>query len=192
MVPQLIKDHGDDVVIVSPDAGGAKRAENFARQIEQLSGKFSPLIVMSKFRPGPDIAPVVTVSAGTEMLAGKVCVIVDDMIDTGGSIIAAAKALKEKGAARVIVCATHAVFSQNAIANLASARSADNSRAIDQIYVADTLSFKNTAPELIKVISIAPLIAEAISRIDRPLGTLRDLKERTDLGEEMHPGIFHN
>jgi ribose-phosphate pyrophosphokinase len=104
------------------------------------------------------------------------------MIDTGGSIVAAATALKEKGAARVVVCATHAVFSNNAEERMRHALTSEGKRAIDQIFITDTLPLANGPSELTRVISVAPLLAEAIHRLDQPMGTLRELKERTDLG----------
>ena len=186
LVRPVITEEGSDLVVVSPDAGGAKRAENFARQIEKISGEFAPLLVMSKFRPGPAAQPIVTLSAGTDTIAGKTCVLIDDMIDTGGSIIAAACALKDKGAARVIVCATHAVFSGNATERLASARTSSGERAIDCVYVTDTLPQSERNSDFVRTVSITPLIAEAIARLDQPMGTLRDLKERTDLGTPLY------
>lgn len=183
IVPHVIAEEGGDLVVVSPDAGGAKRAEIFARQVERLSDTFAPLVVMSKFRPGPAASPIVTLSAGPEILSEKTCVLVDDMIDTGGSIVAAATALKEKGAARVIVCATHGVFSDSAVERLAGARLSDGRSVVDKIYVTDTLVYEGPTSDILRVVSIAPLLAEAISRLDQPMGTLRTLNDRTDLGD---------
>lgn len=191
IVRPVVLEEGSDLVVVSPDSGGAKRAENFARQVEKISSVFAPLIVMSKFRAGPNVAPMVTMSAGPEILSGKTCVLVDDMIDTGGSIVAAARALKDKGAARVIVCATHAVFSNNALANLAGARTESGDRAIDRVYVTDTLPVEELPSEFLRIVTVGPLIAEAIYRLDQPMGTLRELKERTDLGAVLPPVPVH-
>jgi ribose-phosphate pyrophosphokinase len=182
LVRPLLREELGEIVVVSPDAGGAKRAEIFSRHIEKESGNFTPLVVMSKFRPGPGAAPQVTLSCGPEPLTGKTCVLVDDMIDTGGSIIAAANALKERGAARVIVCSSHAVFSNNACSKLQDARTADGRPAIDRIYVTDSLPVSKPAGEFLRIVSVAPLIAEAIARLDQPLGSLRELRDRTDLG----------
>jgi ribose-phosphate pyrophosphokinase len=182
IVAPLIASEGGNLIVVSPDAGGAKRAELFARSVEKLSGTFTPLVVMSKCRPAPDTPPQVTLSVGPELLQGRTCILVDDMIDTGGSIVAAATALKEKGAARVVVCATHAVFSNNAEERMRHALTSEGKRAIDQIFITDTLPLANGPSELTRVISVAPLLAEAIHRLDQPMGTLRELKERTDLG----------
>ncbi len=182
----LIRDEGSDLVVISPDAGGSKRAEKFARQVEGLCGKFTPLVVMSKFRPGPAQEPTVTFTADSELLKGKTCVLVDDMIDTGGSMIAAARALKQRGAKRVLICASHGIFSNNALSRLQDScfESEQGSEPlIDRLYVTDTLPLYQARSEFLRVVSVAPLIAEALVRLDRPLGSLRDLKERNDLGE---------
>jgi ribose-phosphate pyrophosphokinase len=181
LVDPLIKEVGSELIVVSPDAGGAKRAEKFARQVEKLTNNFTPLVVMSKFRSGPGVPPQVTLSCGEQFLAGKTCVLVDDMIDTGGSIIAAAEALKAKGVARVIVCATHGVFSNNAVYKMRTA-SFQAKPTIDQIFVTNTLRIKEKPSDFLKIVSISPLLAEAIARLDQPMGTLSSLKERTNLG----------
>ncbi len=186
IVAPLIKDEGDQLVVVSPDAGGSKRAEKFAREVERCSGSFTPLVVMSKFRSGPSVPPTVTLTAGEELLKGKTCVLVDDMIDTGGSMIAAARALKARGAGRVILCASHGIFSENAIDRLQRAEFEDKGRSVplvDRIYVTDTLPLHRARNDSLRVVSIAPLVAEAIVRLDQPLGSLRELRNRNDLGE---------
>ncbi len=181
LVEPLIKEVGSELIVVSPDAGGAKRAEKFARQIEKLTNNFTPLVVMSKFRPGPGVPPQVTLSCGEEFLSGKTCVLVDDMIDTGGSIIAAAESLKAKGVARVIVCASHGVFSNEAVFKMKTA-SFNAEPTIDQIFVTNTLPIKEKPSDFLKIVSISTLLAEAIARLDQPMGTLSSLKERTDMG----------
>jgi ribose-phosphate pyrophosphokinase len=187
LVRPLVSLEGEDLLIVSPDAGGAKRAEKFARQVESNTGKYAPLIVMSKFRPGPAQDPVVVFSSGAEVLRGKTCVLVDDMIDTGGSIEAAARALKQAGAERVVVCASHGIFSNDAVARLRMATTAAGERAIDRILVTDTLPVEQHQSEFVTVVSVAPLITEAITRLDMPRGSLRELKDRVDLGELVLP-----
>lgn len=182
LVLPVLNEEGGNLIVVSPDAGGAKRAENFSRQVEKISGNFTPLLIMSKFRATPGQAPQVILSAGEELLKGKTCVLVDDMIDTGGSIIAAARVLKEKGARRVIVCAAHAVFSDHAVEKLANSQLENGERIIDRVYVTDTLHIEKISNDFLRIISIAPLLAEAIRRLDQPLGTLRELNDRNDLG----------
>lgn len=180
---------GGDVIVVSPDAGGAKRAEKFARQIEKTTGNFAPLIVMSKFRAGPGIEPQVTFSSGTDVIRGKTCVLVDDMIDTGGSITVAARALKDAGAGRVVVAATHGVFSNDAVSRLRLAKAHSGERAIDRVLVTDTLPIEHHASDFVTVVSVAPLLAEALVRLDTPKGSLRELHDRVDLGELVIPQI---
>ena len=188
IVPHLLEAEGSNLVVVSPDVGGAKRAEGFARRIEKLSAEFTPLIVMSKFRKAPGIPPVVTLSCNDDALIGKTCVLVDDMVDTGGTILAAGAELKQRGAARVLVTTAHGIFSDNAIVKLAEAKNAQGQFIIDGVFTTDTLRTASAGKDLVragfrKVISIKPLLAEAIRRLDQPLGSLRDLKDRSDLGE---------
>lgn len=182
LVAPLLAQESSELVVVSPDAGGSKRAEKFARQIEASSGHFTPLMVMSKFRPGPGLPPTVTLSGGNDVIAGRTCVLVDDMIDTGGSIVAAARELKERGAARVVVCATHGIFSRNGVDRIEKAVDENGRRFVDSMYVTDTVALTAPRSELLNVVSIAPLIAEAIVQLDQPRGTLSALRDRLDLG----------
>ena len=151
-----------------------------------LTGNFSPVVVMSKFRGAPGEDPVVQTTAGSEVLSGKTCVLVDDMIDTGGSMIAAAKALKERGAARVVLCATHAIFSNDAIARLRNAQisvGGSSVSAIDRVMVSDTVPFTNSNTHFVDVVSLAPLIAEAILQLDTQRGSLDSIGKHFSLGE---------
>ena len=123
---------------------------------------------MSKFRRGPDLPPTVTLNIGDDFLEGKICVLVDDIIDTGGSMIAAARALKEKGAARVLLCATHGIFSNDALKRLEEATvevKEQSKKVIDKIYVTDTVPLKVARGDLVRVVSVAPLIAETLAVI---------------------------
>lgn len=186
MVPFVLKEEGKELLVVSPDEGGSKRAAKFARDVERISGEFIPFAVMSKTRSGPGAAPRVTFSVDQDLIKEKTCVLVDDMIDTGGSIIAAAQALKEKGARRVVICATHPVCSHGALEKLQSAFLETEGRTmpvIDRVFVTDTLPLRQARSDFLKVISVAPLLAEALVRLDQPMGTLRELKDRVDLGE---------
>jgi ribose-phosphate pyrophosphokinase len=119
------------------------------------------------------------------VLAGKTCVIVDDMIDSGGSIRAASIALKELGAKRVIVCAAHGIFSQNAVERLQSGKAlvrGEQVQSIDSVYVTDTQRLPVPRSKFLQVVSIAPLLKEVIVRLDQPQGSLQELRERVDLG----------
>lgn len=185
IVPWLIKDEGNALTVFSPDVGGSKRAESFARSIEKITEEFVPLVIMSKFRKGPDVPPIVTLSADPSAYEGRTCILVDDMIDTGGSILAAAIALKEKGAKRVVVCSSHGILSKNAEEKLRGKvilQSGEIVQPVDSIYITDTLNNVKGDDGFIKVVSVAPLLATAVKRLNTPLGTLSDIKYRVDLG----------
>ena len=139
---------GEDVVVVSPDHGGVVRARKLADFLK------SPIAIIDKRRPRPNVSEVMNIIGD---VAGKKCIIIDDMIDTAGTICHAAAALKEKGANHVSVMATHPVFSGSAYENL-------NKEDIDKIIVTNTLTVK---PELTKVdfIDVSEILAENIYQI---------------------------
>ena len=103
LVDYLSTQNLGDIVVVSPDVGGVARARAFAKQMND-----APLAIIDKRRTGHNMAESLTVIGD---VAGKTAVLIDDMIDTGGTICAGARLLREQGAKRVIACATHAVFS---------------------------------------------------------------------------------
>jgi len=185
LVKPLIAEEGNELLIVSPDTGGSKRAQKFATAVEGETGNFTPLVVMSKFRHGPGVPPTVTLTVGEEYLRGKTCVLVDDMVDTGGTILVAARELKERGAARVLVATSHGVFSRQAVAKLRDARMQNEGGempVIDRVYVTDTLPISSPRSEFLKVVSVAPLLAEAMARLDQRKGTLSELNACRNLG----------
>jgi len=139
----------DEMVVVSPDAGGVERARRFAEKLD------CSLAIVDKRRLGHNIAEVEHIIGDVK---GKVAFLVDDMIDTAGTITEAAKLIIKEGATDVYVCASHAVFSGPAMERL------ENS-PVKEIIVANTIPLKENAPPKITQLSIAPLIAEAISRI---------------------------
>src|SRR6188768_2043921 len=141
----------EELVIVSPDAGRVKVARNFARKLG------THWAVMEKERPAQQVAEIGYVVGEVK---GKTAVLVDDMIDTAGTLCAAAKTVLEEGAARVIACATHGVFSGPAYERLAY-----ESSGIEQIVVTDTLPLRDGAPDNIKVLSTAGTFADSIRRI---------------------------
>jgi ribose-phosphate pyrophosphokinase len=141
----------EELVIVSPDAGGVKPARNFARKVG------CHWAVMEKERPAQQVAAIGYVVGEVK---GKTAVLVDDMIDTAGTLCAAAQTLKEEGAARVIACATHGVFSGPAYERLAY-----ESSGIERIVVTDTLPLRPGAPDNITVLSCAQTLADSIRRI---------------------------
>jgi ribose-phosphate pyrophosphokinase len=142
----------DKLTVVSPDSGRVRVADIWADRLA------TPLAIVHK-RRDPDKPNQVQVNEIVGQVQGRDCLIVDDMIDTGGTILAAAKALKENGAARVIVAATHAVFSAPASERLSDP-------VIDAVVVTNTLPITPDKEfETLHVLSIAPLIAKAIAAV---------------------------
>ena len=153
MLTQWLSDQHmtDDLVIVSPDAGRVKTARNFARRVG------SHWAVMEKERPAQQVAEIGYVVGDVK---GKTAVLVDDMIDTAGTLCAAAQTVRDEGAARVIACATHGVFSGPAYERLAFENS-----GIERIVVTDTIPQRPGAPDNITVLSTAGTFADSIRRI---------------------------
>ena len=138
--------------MVSPDVGGVGRA----RAMAEMLG--CPLAIIAKRRPEPNKVEIMEIIGNVK---GKSCVMIDDMIDTGGSIVSGACALLQRGARRVIAAATHAVLSGNALARI-------HESPIEELIVTDTipLTHDKTHPtSRVTVISVAPLLADAIHRI---------------------------
>jgi ribose-phosphate pyrophosphokinase len=142
----------ENLTVVSPDSGRVRVADIWADRLG------TPLAIIHK-RRDPDRPNQVQVHELVGEVKGRDCVLVDDMIDTGGTILAAAKALKENGAAKVIVAATHGVFSAPASERLSDP-------AIDRVVVTNTLPITPEKEfENLTVLSIAPLIAKAIAAV---------------------------
>ncbi|RKD22800.1 ribose-phosphate pyrophosphokinase [Ammoniphilus oxalaticus] len=144
----------EDVVVVSPDHGGVTRARKLAERLE------SPLAIIDKRRPEPNVAEVMNIIGNIE---GKTAILIDDMIDTAGTISLAANALIESGAKKVYACCTHPVLSGPAIDRISNS-------SIEELVVTNTiaLSGDRLIPK-IKVLSVAPIIGEAIVRIHEEL-----------------------
>lgn len=140
-----------DIVVVSPDVGGVARARAFAKKLNE-----APLAIIDKRRQAHNVAEVLNLIGDVE---GKTAVLVDDMIDTAGTILEGARLLREEGARQVYACATHAVFSEPAISRLSSGMLAEVI-VTNTIPVPDDHQF----PQL-TVLSVANLIGEAIWRI---------------------------
>lgn len=150
LLSQYVKDQGiRDVVVVSPDAGGIARARDMAERLG------APVAFIDKRRPEPNVAEVMNIVG---KVSEKNVVIVDDMIDTGGSIVQAARALREKGARSILACATHPVFSGKARENLEKA-------GLDGTVVTNTIPIEESLRPMVKVLSVAPLLGDAIVRI---------------------------
>jgi ribose-phosphate pyrophosphokinase len=146
------------VTVVSPDAGGLKRADAFREALVRALGREVPLALMEKYRS----AGVVSGSTLAGEVAGRVAVLIDDLISTGTTLARAAAACQERGAARVIAAATHGVFTGEANMHLGS-------QALSQLVVTDTIpSFRLTDPTVRKklvTLESASLFAEAARRI---------------------------
>ncbi|MGV9193499.1 ribose-phosphate diphosphokinase [Microbacterium sp. MC2] len=148
----LSDDDRAKLTVVSPDTGRVRVADQWSDSLG------APLAIIHK-RRDPNVANQVTVNEIVGDVAGRVCLLVDDMIDTGGTIVKAAQALKANGAERVIVAATHAIFSDPAVERLQDA-------AIDEVVVTDTIPLpaeKRFAA--LTVLPIAPLLARAIKEV---------------------------
>ncbi len=141
----------EDVVMVSPDAGGVERTRAFAKAVD------APIAIVDKRRDKPNQATATNVIGDVE---GKIAILVDDMIDTAGTMCAAARVLLDNGATEVRACATHPVFSGKAIERIQES-------CFSQVIVTDTipLSDEGKKCDKIKVVSIAPLLARTISNI---------------------------
>jgi ribose-phosphate pyrophosphokinase len=138
-----------DIVVVSPDTGGVARARAFAKKLND-----APLAIIDKRRQAHNIAEVMNVIGDVK---GKTAVLVDDMIDTAGTIAAGAKLLREGGARQVYACATHAVFSPPAVERLSSG-------LIEEVIVTNTIPVAESFPQL-TTLSVANLIGETIWRV---------------------------
>lgn len=143
-----------DVVVVSPDHGGVTRARKLA---ERLS---APIAIIDKRRPEPNVAEVMNIVGNIE---GKVCVLIDDIIDTAGTISIAANALVENGAKEVYACCTHPVLSGPAMERISNSK-------IKELVVTNTIPIpEEKMIDKVKVLSVAPLIGEAIIRVHEEL-----------------------
>jgi ribose-phosphate pyrophosphokinase len=142
----------DDLLVVSPDVGGVVRARAIAKQMD------CDLAIIDKRRPKANVSEVMHVIGDID---GRNCVIMDDMIDTAGTLVKAAEVLKDKGAKKVYAYCTHPIFSGPAIERIAKGN------ALDEVVVTDTIPLTPSATECQKIrqISVANLIAETIQRI---------------------------
>jgi ribose-phosphate pyrophosphokinase len=142
----------DDLIVVSPDVGGVVRARAIAKRLDDAD-----LAIIDKRRPRPNEATVMNIIGEVR---DKVCVLVDDIVDTAGTLCAAAAALKRQGARKVVAYCTHAVLSGPAIRNLEGSQ-------LDELVVTDSipLSAEAAACSTIRQLSVAELLAETIRRI---------------------------
>ncbi len=147
------KNSGDDIMVVSPDVGGVVRARALAKRLDDAD-----LAIIDKRRPKANVAQVMHIIGDVE---GRSCVLIDDLVDTAGTLCQAANALKEHGAAKVKAYITHPVLSGPAVENI------ENSQ-LDELVVTNTipLSPEAQACNRIRVVSLAEMLAETIRRIN--------------------------
>ncbi|MBP1932460.1 ribose-phosphate diphosphokinase [Ammoniphilus resinae] len=144
----------EDIVVVSPDHGGVTRARKLAERLQ------APIAIIDKRRPEPNVAEIMNIVGNIE---GKTAILIDDIIDTAGTITLAANALVESGAKGVYACCTHPVLSGPAIERIAKSK-------IQELVVTNSIAL---APEKVlpnvKMLSVAPIIGEAIIRVHEEL-----------------------
>ncbi len=144
----------DNLIVVSPDVGGVVRARAIAKNLDDAE-----LAIIDKRRPQPNEAKVMNVIGDVE---GRTCVLVDDLVDTAGTLCEAARALKEHGAVRVVAYCTHPVLSGPAVENISAS-------VLDELVVTDTIPLRAEAKSCprIRQISIAEMLAETMRRISK-------------------------
>jgi ribose-phosphate pyrophosphokinase len=152
LLGEVWKQKYDDLVVVSPDVGGVVRARAIAKRLDDAD-----LAIIDKRRPRANVSEVMNIIGEVE---GKSCVLVDDMVDTAGTLCQAAKALKDHGARRVAAYITHAVLSGPAVDRIEAS-------ALDELVVTDTIPLRENARSCRKIrqLSVAGLLAETMRRI---------------------------
>jgi ribose-phosphate pyrophosphokinase len=151
MLEDLKKKFDESAVFVSPDAGGVERARAYSKRLN------ASLAIIDKRRERANVSEVMHLIGDVR---GKDCIIIDDMIDTAGTLAGAARALEEKGAKRIVACATHGVLSGPAVQRIVDS-------PLTEVIVTDTMPLSEAAKACgkIKQVSIARLLGEAIKRI---------------------------
>lgn len=151
LLAEYIKDKNlDNMVVVSPDLGGVSRARGFAEILN------APMAIIDKRRPEPGVAEVMNLIGDVN---GKNCIVVDDMVDTAGSLTEGARALKKFGAKEIYACCTHPILTDPALSRIAQSD-------ITELVVTNTIPLAPSKKHpKIKVLSIAPILAETILRI---------------------------
>jgi ribose-phosphate pyrophosphokinase len=168
LLNDLRKQKYEDLIVVSPDVGGVVRARALAKQLG------CDLAIIDKRRPKANVSEVMHVIGEID---GRNCVIMDDMIDTAGTLVKAAEVLKERGAKKVYAYCTHAVFSGPAIERIAKGS------ALDEVVITNTIPLSEAAKACNKIrqLSVAPLIAETITRIAKGESVMSLFSEQDDL-----------
>jgi len=152
LLEDILHQHYDDIVVVSPDIGGVVRARAVAKQLDDTD-----LAIIDKRRPKANEAQVMHIIGDIE---GRTCILVDDMVDTAGTLCKAATALKENGAKKVVAYTTHPVLSGKALENLRNS-------SLDELVVTDTIPLSEEASKIgcIRQLSMSTLLAESIRRV---------------------------
>ena len=153
LLADIWRTHGtENLIVVSPDVGGVVRARSIAKRLDDAD-----LAIIDKRRPRANVATVMNIIGDVE---GKTCVLVDDIVDTAGTLCAAAAALKNHGARKVVAYCTHPVLSGAAISNVTNSQ-------LDELVVTDTIPLSETARlcPRIRQLSVAELLAETVRRI---------------------------
>jgi ribose-phosphate pyrophosphokinase len=142
----------EKMIVVSPDVGGVVRARALAKRLDDAD-----LAIIDKRRPRPNESKVMNIIGEVE---GRTCVLIDDMVDTAGTLCQAAQALKDEGAIKVVAYITHPVLSGSAIDRI-------NKSVLDELVVTDTIELSDAARACSKIrqLSVAGLLAETIRRI---------------------------
>ena len=158
----------EDLIVVSPDVGGVVRARALAKQLN------CDLAIIDKRRPKANVSEVMHVIGEID---GRNCVIMDDMIDTAGTLVKAAEVLKERGAKKVYAYCSHPIFSGPAIERISQGA------ALDEVVVTNTIPLGEAAANCAKIrqVNVAPLIAETIRRIAKGESVMSLFSEQEDL-----------
>ena len=135
----------DELVVVSPDKGGLERAKHLSKALGDI-----PIAVLNKYRPEANKAVITNIKG--EPVTGKYCLMIDDIIDTGGTIIAASKEILKNGAKGILICACHGIFSKNALAKLYRC-------GILDIAISDSIPQEE---DVVSIVSLAPVLARYI------------------------------
>lgn len=153
LLADIEKQNYDNLIVVSPDVGGVVRARAMAKQLNDAD-----LAIIDKRRPKANVSQIMHIIGDVE---GRTCILVDDMVDTAGTLCKAAEALKENGAHKVVAYCTHPVLSGAAIDNL-------NASQLDSLVVTDTipLTAAGRACNRIRQLTLAPMLAECVRRIN--------------------------
>ena len=146
------KQRHDNMIVVSPDVGGVVRARALAKRLDDVE-----LAIIDKRRPRPNESKVMNIIGEVK---GKTCILIDDMVDTAGTLCIAAQALKDEGATRVVAYITHPILSGNAVEKISNS-------ALDELVVTDSIALSDAARKCgrIRQLSVAALLGETIRRI---------------------------